>query len=203
MTTMSRNADLKGYGASDSIFVRNNTKTDFNFRVADNQGGVNIVVIPRTFIPLDLTSWAPINQLKESRELRAAIRGNVLSLVPEDEAQRIIETEAGRIEYERIMSKFNIVTDDLLASDNIDSSSLDVAAIGDMDEINDQVRDAFADKSLSSQDRLALIISLDKEDPPLNKQDFDFILSVADSSQSELIKYANNRLKQFNGLLTR
>lgn len=197
--------ELTALSDHDSLFVKNNTKTDFNLQVTDPQGRTTIVTIPRTFIPVDLTNWMPIANLKDSQELRRALVGNILTLVSREEARAIIETEEGRLENERVMNKLNLVTEDLLASNNDeeDSSALEAAAIGNMDNVNDQIRDAFADKEMSNSERLALIISLDREEPRhLKKDDFDFIISVADSSMTEIIKYANKRIKEFTGLLS-
>lgn len=203
------NKTLDKLNSTSSLFVRNKTKTDYNMHIRDENNVISIIAIPRSFVPIDLTAWAPVQQLKECHDLRAGLRGNIIELVSEQEAKNIIETNEGRIEYERLMNTLNLVTDDLLAT-SLDkslmteqSSALSVAAVGNMDEANDQVRDAMVNKSMSNQDRLALIISLDKEEPHLNKNDFEFILKVADTSQTELVKYANNRMKELTGLLSK
>lgn len=183
------------------LFVRNLTKTDFNLQVHDNHGKINIIVIPRTFVPVDLTSWSPFHLLEESSELRTAIRGRILEFVPTETAQAEISTPQGRIEYERIMNKLSLVSKDLRADPADLSSSLDVAVIGDMDEVNDQLRDALANRDLASADRLALIKALDKENPPtLTKKDFEWILSTVDEGQKDLIAYAKDRLQEMSGL---
>lgn len=195
--------DLNSYSKDSNVFVKNLTTTDVNLHVNDAHGRVFIITIPRTFIPLDLTEWANVQQLKESEELRSALRGGVLQLIAEKDAKDIIDTEEGRIEHERVMSKLNLVTEDLLASNqDLLASSLDSVAMDSIDDVNDQIRNAMSDKEISNKEKMAIVIALDKE-RPLPKADLEFILSVADESQQELIKFAKNRLKDMSGILNK
>ena len=201
--TTTSNIDLDSFTKGDSIFVLNRTKTDFNMHISDAQNHISIITIPRTFIPIDLTMWATVPQLKTSQEFRAALRGGVLSLISPKEAKAILSEEDGRIEHERIMNKLNIVSEDLLASanDNLMSSSFDLAAVGDMDDVNDQIRDIFANKDMPDADKLANIVALDKEDS-LQLRDFEWIKSVANNCPSTL-QYTERRIKELTGLLSR
>lgn len=193
--------DIDRFIEDDKVFVKNRTKTDFNMHISDNQGRITLIIVPRTFIPIDLTLWATIDQLKGCQELRAALRGQVLELVDPKEAKGIINTPEGKKELERIMNKLNVVSDDLLASDE-SSSALGVAAVGEMDDVNDQVRDALISEDMNPDEKLAIIVALDKEGS-LERRDFEWIKSTATNSCPDVIDYADKRLKEMTGLLSR
>lgn len=193
--------DLDYYGIGDKLFIKNRTKTDFNMHLSDSHGKVTLLTIPRSFIPIEITAWASISQLKEAQEFRMAIRGQVIEIIPEDEARLLIDTPEGKIEYERLRSRLNIVDKDLLASvDDELESALSAASIGDMDNINDQLRSTLTSE-LSPLEKFAEVVSLDKEGS-LTLDDFQFIKSTASKDCTELLKYAEDKIKELTGLLS-
>jgi hypothetical protein len=194
MTNKSQALNLDTIEDNAPIYVRNMTKTDFNFRLISGNDTV-IVTIPRTFIPMDLRQWAKTDMVKNSSEIRHALRTGVLKLLTEKEALSILETKEGSRENELVRKKLNLVTDDLRYEDS-DLAALNISAVGDMDEIEPKIRECLADDDMGCSDKLAIIVALDKEEP-LTQFTLEWIKSTCPETCGELLEYVETRLESF------
>lgn len=111
------------------IYVLNSTKRpeqgEVSFTVPKLSGsGVDNVIIPSTFIPIDLMEQVSRKQLMESSEFKRAVRGKVLTLISKDYAEELLSEEDATHEQDRI---FNLSQ----ATMNM-AQSLDTMQTGDM-----------------------------------------------------------------------
>ena len=194
MTNRTQTLNLDSIEDNAPIYVKNMTKTDFNFRLGSGSDMV-IVTIPRTFIPMDLRQWAKTDIVKNSSEIRHALRTGVLKLVTEADALAILETREGARENELIRKKINLVTEDLRYED-ADLAALNISAVGDMDGIEPRIRECLADDDMGCSDKLAIIVSLDKEEP-LSQTTLEWIKSTCPETCGELLEYVETRLESF------
>lgn len=67
-----------------------------------NGTGVDIVRIPRTFIPIDLTQQVPRQQLLNSAEFRKTLQKQLINLASDPYAKAILSTPDGKAEQRRI-----------------------------------------------------------------------------------------------------
>ncbi len=111
------------------VYVLNNTRQPEQGQVCFTvpklgQSGVDQVVVPSTFIPINLMDQVSRKQLKESSEFKSAVRGKVLILVSDSYAAELLADEDAEFELERL---FNIQQ----ANRNL-AQSLDDIQTGDM-----------------------------------------------------------------------
>ena len=111
------------------VYVLNNTRQPEQGQICFTvpklgQSGVDQVIVPSTFIPIDLMDQVSRKQLKESSEFKTAVRGKVLILITEAYAKEMLEDEDAEFEQERL---FNIQQ----ANKNL-AQSLDNIQTGDM-----------------------------------------------------------------------
>jgi hypothetical protein len=67
-----------------------------------NGNGSDLVKVPKTFIPMDLTSQVPRSQLIEAAEFRKTITGGLLKLCTPEYAEMLLNSEDGKDEARRI-----------------------------------------------------------------------------------------------------
>ena len=69
-----------------------------------DSGDTRPIEVPMTFIPIDLTEFAPKEELLRNSDLLRAIRSGLLELVPPDEAQKQLDAPHAVAEYDRLQS---------------------------------------------------------------------------------------------------
>ncbi len=67
-----------------------------------NGSGYNHLILPMTWLPIDLTSQIPRDQLLESVELRKALNEELLVLISEKDAQALMKEPGARAERKRL-----------------------------------------------------------------------------------------------------
>ena len=87
-----------------------------------NGTGVDVVRIPRTFIPIDLTMQVPRAQLLNSAEFRKTLQKGLINLVSEPYAKALLSTSDGKAEQRRIE---NALMQAQVAADNATVASGD------------------------------------------------------------------------------
>lgn len=191
------------------VYVLNNTKQPEQgvvcFTVPKlGQNGVDNVVIPSTFIPIDLMEQISRKQLRESSEFKTAIRGRVLLLITEEYAKELLEDEDAQYEIERL---YNLTQ----ANRNL-AHSMDSLETGDMihpelaarnGQINNKENDVVEDVS----PRVAAIVSKVMEDndergaisslrmlEDLTDKDFTYIIKQCGKKFANLTSWATKRV---------
>ncbi len=112
---------------SSSVWVinRTNPRGVLNISMPDNLGGSVIMVIPVTWIPVDLTTQATKESLMKSPVFRRLVSGGNIGLIDEEQAQRIMESEDAKKEAVRVYSAVQ-ATEELM---NSATSSPEVAKL--------------------------------------------------------------------------
>ena len=95
---------------SGSIYVENNTEPRGLLLCTINNpvsGKPEKLEFPRTWIPFCLTDMLPREVLERSLELRKMFNKGLLKYVPEEEALKILNSQEGKMEYDRLtLSEF-------------------------------------------------------------------------------------------------
>lgn len=87
-----------------------------------NGTGVDVVRIPRTFIPIDLTMQVPRAQLLNAAEFRKTLQKGLINLASEPYAKALLSTSDGKAEQRRIE---NALMQAQVAADNATVASGD------------------------------------------------------------------------------
>lgn len=102
--------DVEADEKTNTVFVLNNTKAERRgqviFGVPKATGvGLDTVVIPATFIPVELTEQVSKRQLMTSAEFRNAVSRGMLILVKSEWAIAYLESEEAQHEMERLQNQ--------------------------------------------------------------------------------------------------
>jgi hypothetical protein len=67
------------------------------------------LVIPQTWLPIDVNTMVPRQQLLQSRQFRRALNDGLIKIISEEDAQRILSTVGAEEEQERLDRENDIV----------------------------------------------------------------------------------------------
>lgn len=89
------------------VFVMNASTGDLQGQILinvpkKNGNGSDIVRIPKTYIPIDLTAQVPRGQLMEASEFRKTVTNKLVKVVTPEYAQLLLSSEEGKEEKRRI-----------------------------------------------------------------------------------------------------
>ena len=92
---------------SSSVFVLNKTsgheKGNVIISVSKKSGqGIDVVLIPSTFIPVNLTEQVSKTQLLDSSDFRSALSSRRLVLIDSDEAFKMLDTKVAQKELDKL-----------------------------------------------------------------------------------------------------
>lgn len=102
--------DIEKKSSGPEIWAINSTNENARTRIiiacAKMYGdGNDTVELYNTFIPINLTGQINKKQLLQSSDFRKAVSRGFITLVTADYAKRVLNTQAGRLEYRRIMDE--------------------------------------------------------------------------------------------------
>lgn len=105
-----------------SLYVLNRSNPNGNIAFnCINELNVTIpVLIPATFIPIDLTTMAPLENLLRSSTLRQILTKKQLVIVRAEDAEKYLATPRAKSEYQRINKIVDSVVDDSEDHEEID-----------------------------------------------------------------------------------
>lgn len=122
-------AELEESGEKGSVWVLNTMTRDMQGQLLINVpkkhgNGQDLVRVPKTFIPMDLTDQVSKGQLLESSEFRKTITGGLLKLITPEYADLVLGSDEGREERRRVTNEMNkaktIIANAGVASDEDD-----------------------------------------------------------------------------------
>lgn len=122
-------AELEETGEKGSVWVLNTMTGDMQGQLLINVpkkhgNGQDLVRVPKTFIPMDLTDQVSKGQLLESSEFRKTITGGLLKLITPEYADLVLGSDEGREERRRVTNEMNkaktIIANAGVASDEDD-----------------------------------------------------------------------------------
>lgn len=105
-------SDLEESGEKGAVWVLNTMTGDMQGQLLINVpkkhgNGQDLVRVPKTFIPMDLTDQVSKGQLLESSEFRKTITGGLLKLITPDYAELVLGSDEGREEKRRVLNEMN------------------------------------------------------------------------------------------------
>lgn len=94
------------------VYVLNATTGDLNGQILisvpkKNGNGSDMVRVPKTFIPIDLTAQVTRSQLMESSEFRKTVTNGLVKLVTPEYATLLLSSDQGKEEKRRIENEIN------------------------------------------------------------------------------------------------
>jgi hypothetical protein len=178
--------DLKEGGP---IYVRNLSGGEFNLTLYRRDGQSELVPIPKTFIPVNVTNFASPDMFIKSSDFRRAISSQRLVLIPQKEAEEELKTEDAVRELELLRTtQFSNINYDM---ESVITPVEVVQDIGNQD-VRLSIRDLMVRTDISDDDRMAMLVSEHKTDP-LTKSDLEFVLVTTDKN-SKVSKWAVKQL---------
>ncbi len=132
ITTLDTETALASRG---SLFVvntsdrnRSQPKGVIVFTVTEADKNTVTITLPKTFIPLDVTSWASMDSLRNSNEFRTLLRKGAIVAVDANEARKYLATDVAQKEVVRLRqdkgvgtaisaTKFNLNTGTMVTPD--------------------------------------------------------------------------------------
>ncbi|QJT70897.1 hypothetical protein GR7B_00099 [Vibrio phage vB_VcorM_GR7B] len=186
-----------------NVFVTNNTegreRGPIFFTVHQLKGnGVDNVVVPNTWMAVDLTSQVHPQQLLESNTFRRLVNSNLVTILTDEEADKINSREGAESEIQRLRKEeFNI---EATLSGNGLGSRGSVEAKPTVEQTNIgqpsmkvEVLMAEAEKT----DEVSLINALRNIKSELVEPDYKFVRKVAKGlGYKSLTRWCNNQLKK-------
>lgn len=108
------------------VLNRSNPNGNIAFNCINELNVTIPVVVLATFIPIDLTTMAPLENLLKSSVLRQILAKGQLVIVRKDEAEEYLSTPRARTEYQRINNIVgSVVTEERNAEEEIDMDTGD------------------------------------------------------------------------------
>ena len=95
-----------------SVWVLNNTRDNLEGKVIcsipkKNGNGADIIRVPRSFIPFDLTQQVGRSQLLESAEFRKTVNTKLIKLITPEYAAVLLGTDEAKEEQQRLVNEEN------------------------------------------------------------------------------------------------
>lgn len=170
ITTLDTETALASRG---SLFVvntsdrnRSQPKGIIVFTVTEADKNTVTITLPKTFIPLDVTSWASMDALRSSTEFRTLLRKGALVAVDSNEARKYLAMDVAQKEIVRLRQdkgigtatsspKFNLNTGTMVTPDTPSSvtpagNTIDMALV----QLVEQFNNGGDDELLASELRL-------------------------------------------------
>jgi len=108
------------------VLNRSNPNGNIAFNCINELNVTIPVVVLATFIPIDLTTMAPLENLLKSSVLRQILAKGQLVIVRKDEAEEYLSTPRARAEYQRINNIVgSVVTEERNSEEEIDMDTGD------------------------------------------------------------------------------
>lgn len=188
-----------------SVFVLNRTtgheKGNIIISVAKKSGqGTDTVLIPDTFIPINLTEQVSKQQLIDSSDFRSALMSRRLQLVSSDDAEKALETSVARKELDKIYKDREVFRNNVMDLDNVSVEHEDntqgmrdmMLSSADGAEVESNFRPAIlqlvADLE-ESNDQDAAISTLRNIEKVTTKE-YRYVYKNVNKAHKELISYA-------------
>lgn len=189
------------------VWGMNNTKAEhrgsiiFNVPSSNGSTGIDSVVLPQTFLPMNLTEQVTKRQLLESSQFRRAIASGMLSIIEDEEARQMHQLPGADLEREKLKREMiNGVTgigDDALGV-NVGLESTSSSNGNRIDNVLPAVVTLTLD--LEEKDPVEVVNSLRNLRMDMSKEDYEYVLNKARDGKIEQVeKHCRNRLKELAG----
>lgn len=95
---------------SSSLWVLNNSgaqgrqKGKINITIPEGNGQVHTIIIPVTFIPVDITTQATKNAVLQNPQFRRLVQGKMLNVLSDEHAASLLQSPDAQKEQQRLFS---------------------------------------------------------------------------------------------------
>lgn len=178
---------IDDYKKGDRVFVKNLSNGQVLVDITLTTGKAVLAKVPKTFIPIELTSFAPLDALQGSSDLRITLQPdkNLLRLVDTKKALQILKSEDAVDEQERLNTKNDFVIEDDGIKVNELSNNTDTST-------NIRITSILIDESLTPKSKLLKLKALFKSEN-FGVKDLKYIYRNSDDIATK--KWAKRQLK--------
>lgn len=100
--------------ASKNLYVKNLTSETLTITIAaDNNQSSKVLVIPATWIPIDVTTQHVYAKVENSPDFKRAERNKLIQRISDEDAEALLATPDGQQEFERISAPKNFLGNDV------------------------------------------------------------------------------------------
>lgn len=146
---------------------------DVNMSLYRRDGSPQLVVIPKTFIPIKITDLAPPSAFIESSDFRRLISVGLLTLVSEEDAKAMLKSPEAVEEMARIKDELSGMS----FKEASTVTPIEIIETLSSENVNFRVKDIMLRNDIGDESKLPL---LRREKVSLTKLDYEFILSTVD-----------------------
>lgn len=191
------------------VYVLNNTKAPEQglvvLTVPKLSGmGMDNVVVPSTFIPIDLLEQVSRKQLNESSEFKSAIRRKLLVPITKEYAEKLLDDDDAKYEIERLYNLGEATKNMAQALDNMQTGDMlhpeFASRAAQLQSPNNDIEDtvtprvaAIVAKVLEDGDERGAISSL-RMMTDLTNDDYTYIIKECGKKHSNLFNWASKRV---------
>ena len=147
-----------------------------------------LVTVPKTFIPIKITDFAPAKNFILSTSFRRTIASGVLVIIDPKDASKEISTPEGRKELERLRQELFSGVNFQDGQDKTVSAIEAVSELTESDKVNVRVKDIIMRSDIDDEGKLN---QLRADEPELTIPDLNFILGIVDD-KSEINTWVKN-----------
>lgn len=96
--------------SSSSLWVLNNSgaqgrqKGKINITIPEGNGQVHTIIVPVTFIPVDVTTQATKNAVLQNPQFRRLVQGKMLHILSDEHAESLLQNPDAQKEQQRLFS---------------------------------------------------------------------------------------------------
>ena len=91
-------------GDAKSLWVLNKWHTHLSFTLEGRNGVQQLITLPRTWIPLDLSQYAEVDKIESSPFFRRMLGQGLVEIIPTEEAHKKLSKEGALEEQQRILT---------------------------------------------------------------------------------------------------
>lgn len=161
------------------IYAINHSNGDYLLNLKAEDGRNELVPIPKTWIPIQLTNFAEPKLFKRSSDFRRTVASGNLEIVSIEKAQEILSRDDAKAELERVRK--DAFSDINYSAEPEGITPVQAAADMGTENVNNKVQDIMLREDLSDDDRKAMLIN-EHNTEGLSKDDLDFIMVTTDNT---------------------
>jgi len=187
---------------NEAIYVKSSAGSgrmagDVNFPITGKDGKDQLITVPKTFIPVCITDFAPASMYIDSPDFRRIVASGLLTIMSKEEANKELNTTEGRLELERLRKElFSGI--DFSSKENKKITALEaVTQLGQPDLVNIRIKDIMMRNDIDTDQKLVLLRA---EETVLTKDDLDFIIGIVED-KSNIWVWADKLRKGKDGIL--
>lgn len=156
------------------------------FNLTDDVGSPVAVVVPATFIPIDLTEQVTRESLLRSTQFRRLLSRDFLAIVREDSAEEYLQSSLAKTEIKRLR-KLNIASIGESSADEQEEEEIELDG-------RQSAKQIFESDANSKEDAFVIMFLADCDNPEVSDEDLEsqFLSTGLDLPQEHLQRLAES-----------